>query len=127
MLNYNGGSNTVLRYFPDGRQDPSFLPIQQGLVQTDNLEVMNDRLYLGGENYNWILERNQASHLPFPCTVALQKNGLHSFQISSVPGTVGFVQGRVQQVTSPATGCSPAGQRRPATGMIIRMLSLRAA
>lgn len=103
----------LLRYHSDGRWDPTFIPAR--LAQNswyEFLEVFGDRIY-SGFTYNY--KGNDE-----PIFGPSKKVGLHCLMLNSVPGDKSFVQGQVQRVAAPASGCNPAGERSPVFNKVIK-------
>lgn len=106
----------LIRLRANGLQDNSFMPIE-GVIYNASIFTQGDRLLMGVQNIN------AAGFQYSPRISYVQnsfKNGIHAFTLKSYPANTGFVQGRVTQVTSPATGCNPGVPQRATHGMIIR-------
>lgn len=113
----------LVRYFPDGRYDPSFLPIRNYTEYYNfQIPVLNDRLYVCSPvspySYEYI---DQNGFTNYYSVGASRKTGLHSFLLNSAPGNVGYVQGKVEQVPSPFAGCNPAVARKPVAGRMLHL------
>ncbi len=120
IINVAGGTSHMARFYADGRFDPTFLPIATYFGEIFNFAVIDDRMYLGGGNgtYNVPMApgRYQYSYGSSP------KNGLAAYNLSVRPVNTGYVLGKVEQVTSPATGCAPAGTRRAGRSMLLKSM-----
>lgn len=111
-------ASMIYRVQSDGRQDNSFMPIRGIFYNSyqNDVQVLGNRLILGVSNFNGA----GLQYTPrYPMVGTSFKNGLIGFRLNTAPPNTGYVQGRVEQVVSPNTGCNPAGIRRPARGKII--------
>ncbi|HPI12046.1 MAG TPA: hypothetical protein PLK63_13475, partial [Catalimonadaceae bacterium] len=119
-LNHNNSDlgSILIRLQPTGKQDNSFMPIR-GIIYTyvTTLGVIGDRLLMGVSNFNM----SGYQYTPRISYVANSfKNGIHAFGLKSTPANTGYIQGRVTQVVSPATGCNPTVPQKSVNGMMIR-------
>lgn len=109
----------IYRIQPDGSHDHSFMPIPGvfGYYQPGAQAILGDRLLLGVVNYNWAGYQYVPRYSYFGTTF---KNGVLGFRLNAPAANSGYVQGRVTQVVSPASGCNPGVAQRGAGGMIIK-------
>lgn len=119
LTNLSGNFSRIsIRLQASGKQDNSFMPIQ-GIIYNSTLGVIGDRLLMGVWNYN-MSGYQYSPRISY--VINSFKNGVHSFGLKSTPANTGYVQGRVTQVVSPATGCSPTVPQKSVNGMMIRSL-----
>ena len=110
--------NILIRLQASGKQDNSFMPIQGPLFGIhSSLGILGDRLLMGVLNFNLAVYQ-YTPRISF--VVNSFKNGIHAFGLKSTPANTGYIQGRVRQVVSPATGCNPTVPQKSVNGMMIR-------
>jgi uncharacterized repeat protein (TIGR01451 family) len=116
----------LIRLQASGKQDNSFMPIKGNLFvvlspfnvpEMCSLGILGDRLLMGVQNFNKTAIRYTP---PFALVGTSFKNGIHAFGLKSTPANTGYIQGRVTQVVSPATGCNPTVAQKSLNGMVIR-------
>ena len=113
------GGDIFYRFQPSGQLDPSFLPIETSDEgYWPSLAILGDKLIMCAGSqigysywstrhyYNWIGDS--------------YKNGLYAFKLNSLEENRGFVQGKIEQVASPASGCNPSGTRTPTRFSMLR-------
>ncbi len=120
FLNFNNTpiGDILIRLQASGKQDNSFMPIRVSLFSINSsLGILGDRLLLGVVNFN-LAGYQYTPRISF--VVNSFKNGIHAFGLKSTPANTGYIQGRVTQVVSPATGCNPTVPQKSVNGMMIR-------
>jgi uncharacterized repeat protein (TIGR01451 family) len=115
----SGMRKLFLRYHRDGRLDPTFIPIDFSEQDWPSFTVMMaDRLYTGyGKRYFSRFYGENSTPYSFGTSI---KDGLQGFLLNSSSADYGFVQGKIQRVIGPASGCNPPGERFDVPERIIK-------
>jgi uncharacterized repeat protein (TIGR01451 family) len=115
----SGLRTAFFRYHRDGRLDPTFIPIDFSDQDWPSFwVVMSDRLYTGfGKRLPSYFYGTNSTPYSFGTS---KRDGLHCFLLNSSSADYGFVQGKIQRVIGPTSGCNPPGERFDVTERIVK-------
>ncbi len=101
------GIRGIYRFKSNGDFDKSFIPIRMARSEesVSFFTNLNNKLYV-------VSELRQANNGNLVYGIGnVKKNGLYAFEQNAAPANTAYATGRVTQVISPATGCTPPNQK----------------